>query len=617
MDKQEHHKKRAFTSFLLQSNSSFDVLKGIGLLFELIEDNPSDESLYAEAHNAAKSHPEHLEKIEEKLKSLEHPLANDVLKKIIELHDFDNNNSVQNNPKNPDVGGVSIDELLQNADDKYYAAEYDDAIKLYSAVLEKDSSNKLAHEQIKKAELLRGQERISATLPREAVQFYRRARSYVNAGDVSSAANFLQTALDIADEKGVLYPEAQQLFDSLQDALVASKYKQEADVALKDGEWAAAIEKLQFALNLDKTDKVTKNLLNQLENLLAILHQVSSFESSLYNPDEKQQKYLELRKRVERIESGIAISKLYAEVADHLKILGESLSQEFLVLGEVYFEKAKQASSLQVKVNNYRQSLDYFEAVEEISGTLLVRNSSDEDSTRYISIKGDCENELELATHYRNVISSLKGQGMFPYEGIKSSDIDAWETFAPRDSDIKLAKDAYKEMEQKEHREKLIREKEMRNKRIQMGGILIVVFVLLFSIIGATYPWLSKTVVSLLPPTPTMTLIPSSTPSPTITLTPSMTLTPTITPTETVTPSPTNTPSGIAVAVVGGVAAYVEPSLDSTPIGNIPKSTELAIRESRSVSGIQWYLCTWNINGINYQGWITDSYIVFVVTPIP
>jgi cellulose biosynthesis protein BcsQ len=114
---------------------------------------------------------------------------------------------------------LSIQKLTADADDAYYATEYDQAINLYTKILQLEPSNEHAHIQLAKAQANRIDKTNKSTknLPREAVQWYRQARSYIAANDIEAATTFLSAAVEAAREQDVRFSEAEDLLVALQN----------------------------------------------------------------------------------------------------------------------------------------------------------------------------------------------------------------------------------------------------------------------------------------------------------------------------------------------------------------------------------------------------------------
>jgi len=60
----------------------------------------------------------------------------------------------------------------------------------------------------------------------------------------------LGAAVEAAQARGMHYPDAEQLINSLQDLLIADEYKQKADLALNQEQWTDALDLYEKALNL-------------------------------------------------------------------------------------------------------------------------------------------------------------------------------------------------------------------------------------------------------------------------------------------------------------------------------------------------------------------------------
>ncbi len=106
-------------------------------------------------------------------------------------------------------------DLLADADDAYYATDYAQAIKLYEQVLLLNPHNLRAIEQLQKAQIGLFADIDKSKLPAEAVQYFRRTRSYITAKDYDLAIAMASKAIEVAKRAGVLYPEAENLLSSL------------------------------------------------------------------------------------------------------------------------------------------------------------------------------------------------------------------------------------------------------------------------------------------------------------------------------------------------------------------------------------------------------------------
>ncbi|MCK6583969.1 MAG: hypothetical protein HUU11_07875 [Anaerolineales bacterium] len=162
----------------------------------------------------------------------------------------------------------SLQDFLADADDAYYAAEYDRAIQLYRQVLKLDPDNARARDHIAKAEIKRITGEAATGLPRAAEQYYRRARSHIAARDAITAMNLLKAAIETAQAKGIKYSEAEEALGSMQDLIVADEFRQKAKAALKDNKAKEALELYNKALALDSTNELMKKEFESLQKLL-------------------------------------------------------------------------------------------------------------------------------------------------------------------------------------------------------------------------------------------------------------------------------------------------------------------------------------------------------------
>jgi len=159
-------------------------------------------------------------------------------------------------------------DLLADADDAYYAAEYDQAIQLYRQVLRLAPDDERAKDHLAKAEIKRIAGETDKDLPRAALQYYRRARSHIAARDFLTAIKLLSAAIEEAQAKGLSYPDAEEALNAMQDLLTADEFRRKANYALSQEQWKAALDFYNQALSLDPTNVVMKKEFDSLQNLL-------------------------------------------------------------------------------------------------------------------------------------------------------------------------------------------------------------------------------------------------------------------------------------------------------------------------------------------------------------
>jgi tetratricopeptide (TPR) repeat protein len=98
----------------------------------------------------------------------------------------------------------------------------------------------------------------------DAVQYYRRARSYIATNDFSLAIISLEIAIAAAKAEGIEHPEAEQLLKSAQ----ASEARQSAKQALESEKWKDALNLYARAVSLDPTNAMLRKEFDSLRGLL-------------------------------------------------------------------------------------------------------------------------------------------------------------------------------------------------------------------------------------------------------------------------------------------------------------------------------------------------------------
>jgi tetratricopeptide (TPR) repeat protein len=202
--------------------------------------------------------------------------------------------------------------LIENADDAYYAAEYDKAIQLYKQVLDSDPNNKHAQEQLKKSERNRlSKSAKPETVPTEALRLYKRSRSFITVGDLVGAKKLLKQAIDIANEINVNFHSAEYLLGNIQNALKAEEYKKKAFEDIDTQQWVKAEANLNFAVDLDPTDDTIQTLLLHLRKLLTAQNLIRGLMVGTRN---RSSVIKEIREIINLTNQTTALSKLWQEV---------------------------------------------------------------------------------------------------------------------------------------------------------------------------------------------------------------------------------------------------------------------------------------------------------------
>lgn len=233
----------------LRSQRASEVLYGMNRVRRWLKDNPEDSEVYKLLLNAVQEN----QKLRDQARNL-----------LVEMKGQGSRAAKEAFSTLPS----SVQDLLADADDHYYAGEYEEAISLYRRVLELNPDNLRAKDHLAKAELKRIAGETETGMPRAAEQYYRRARSYIAARDVSTAINLLSAAIETARAKGMEYPDADQALNNMHDLLTADQFKREAGYSLEMEQWEVALDLYQKALTLDPTNVVIKKEFESLEGLL-------------------------------------------------------------------------------------------------------------------------------------------------------------------------------------------------------------------------------------------------------------------------------------------------------------------------------------------------------------
>ena len=237
------------TLIQLSSQRPSDVWRGMDQARQWLRENPEDKDVYGLLLDAVQKNRELRERVRNLFFEMIQNGSQSAEKAILALPS-------------------SVQDFLADADDAYYAAEYDRALQLYRQVLKLDPENTRAKDHIAKAEIKRITGESATGLPRAAEQYYRRARSYLAARDVITAMNLLKAAIETAQAKGIKYSEAEETLGNMQNLLVADEFRQKAKDALKDNKSKEALELYNKALALDSTNELIKKEFENLRDLL-------------------------------------------------------------------------------------------------------------------------------------------------------------------------------------------------------------------------------------------------------------------------------------------------------------------------------------------------------------
>src|SRR5688572_14213921 len=184
-----------------------DVWRGMDQVRRWLADNPENREVYGMLLDAVKESRD----------------LRDQVRKLLSEMEQKGSKSAQEAMSNLPSG---VQDFSVDANDAYYAGEYERAIQLYRQVLKLDPDNAHAKDHIAKAEIKRRTGETASGLPRAAEQYYRRARSYIAAREVVTAMNLLSAAIEAARAKEMKYPEAEEALNNMNNLLLADDFKQ-------------------------------------------------------------------------------------------------------------------------------------------------------------------------------------------------------------------------------------------------------------------------------------------------------------------------------------------------------------------------------------------------------
>jgi tetratricopeptide (TPR) repeat protein len=127
-----------------------------------------------------------------------------------------------------------VSALLADADDAYYAAEYDRAIQIYRQILILNPAHTRALDYLARAKSEQGSEKFQTSLPRSAIQLYRRARDLIIDREFVTAEHLLRNAIIEATQANVEgFPQAEEALTNLQNTSTAITYRRQVVDALQ------------------------------------------------------------------------------------------------------------------------------------------------------------------------------------------------------------------------------------------------------------------------------------------------------------------------------------------------------------------------------------------------
>jgi len=211
------------------------------------------------------------------------------------------------------------EELIEMADNAYYATEYEKAIELYLRVLEDSPKNKHAQIYLKNAERNQSLNATPPQIPTEAIQLYKRSRSFIAAGDLTQAKKFLSQAISITKKAGGEFRNAEELLANIETAYRAEELKKEAYLALETQQWSKALDNLDAASRLDPTDETTEIELMHLQNLVKAQNLITQLNAGGNKSRQKNSKTIsEIQEIINQTNEVTMLSKLWQDVVREL-----------------------------------------------------------------------------------------------------------------------------------------------------------------------------------------------------------------------------------------------------------------------------------------------------------
>jgi tetratricopeptide (TPR) repeat protein len=251
----DHKLKLEILSNLLQSDKLSEISQGIDQAKEWLERDKEDREIYGVLLDAVQNNL--------KLRNQ----VSDLFSTMIEKGSSYAGTALSNLPTARD--------MLIDADDAYYAGAFRQAAELYRKVLSVDPDNVRAKEQLEKTTL--DAIELDPKIPKEATQFFRKARSYIAAKDFSTALKLLNAAIESAAAREVVFSDAEQLLVSIQNLSLAQSFIERARVALEKKQWREALEFYARAIPLDPTNE---NIKLEYENVQALSNIENDLQST-------------------------------------------------------------------------------------------------------------------------------------------------------------------------------------------------------------------------------------------------------------------------------------------------------------------------------------------------
>lgn len=469
----------------------------------------------------------------------------------------------------------TIDGLLTEVSQSYYAGDYQKTVDLANRILSIQAENPTALDYRQKAEdnLMRGVVP-DHRIPFDARVAYNRANSLVRAGNYDEAERLYRDARDLAERSGIQsWKDAEQALLDIQDLSLARELLNDGDRLLAGDDWQGALRKYEGALRVVPSDPIAQDRIDLIKrvqdqfdkaslqlnmlsgslteraaNLQGLLGSLSSLRQILPGSNRLQSLMQEADKRLQSLKSQLlnqgqaALTRADAAtvIEEKQRITAEALraleTAASLDSGDAEVSAAlQQARQSEARAQEARQ-------VIERAGALIAQNF-DNELTQARTMLANLR-DYSQDPRYRMLVADLLAHHLERVEvALDRRDVQTAERWLSlsKDEPFRILGRRSELLQLEEEVRTLQRARTLRGGAIAGGVGVVLLGLALFS-----RPLWTPLV---FPPTATVTLTASATPTitrtPTATFTETITFTPSasFTPTETFTSTASYTPS--------------------------------------------------------------------------
>ncbi len=416
---------------------------------------------------------------------------------------------------------ADAENLMDQAEEAFYAGNYAKAIALYEKVLQVEPAWSRAREHHDEAEdFLRSGNIPSVALPPDAGKAYGKAQSAARVFRYQVALNYLDEAFKGLQEAGIQrWREGEELRQDLENQMQAYEVYQEGLAILRTGDLHGGLAKVQAAVNAVALPEYIQKA-NEVKADLSALDEVGDvINTQAQVPPER---LADARSKLERL------NIKYGDVPQ----VNRLLNRMALILPAAIkslVEKTRRLCNTARTAPTIQEAKQMINEARENTGIIRLLDGNDPACAQMENEISDTSVEIDqLENAIQRAHLALKsGSPIFPRDALKISD-GVRKRFAGDPEVIQL-------------------KKEMRPYLIRMAGAGLIILLALTGIIWG----LARTITSNIAAR-NLALTPTITQTPTITLTPTETLVPTatytITPLYTATDIPTLTPTPVMMA---------------------------------------------------------------------